>query len=187
MKSPRLNGLLPVIGLLTTFTILRADDSPKEASYGKITFAVTTSSEAGGEKSRFTITPSGLSESNEPFSVTFQGKVVEVMADDIDGDNSPEVAVITEEGADQKRKAHVFTTFGGKSFGMVNFPDITDEALLAGYRGGDEYQFVEGTFIRRFPLFDNSGAKSGKYRQLQFKLKPGEAMKQLKLDRQVEF
>lgn len=156
----------------------------KEASYAEIRFTVTSPQTTGGN--RFTISPSGLQVSNEPFTVEAQGQVVDVMADDMDGDNSPEVAVITEDGPDQKRQAHVFTTFAGKSFGMVHFPAVTDPKLLEGYLGGDEFQFVESTFIRRFPLHDG-GQKSGKFRQLQFKLKPGEAMKQLVLDRQVEY
>ncbi len=156
----------------------------KEASYAEIRFTVTSPQTTG--RNKFTIAPSGLQVSNEPLAVEVQGQVVDVMADDMDGDNSPEVAVITEEGTDKKRQAHVFTTFAGKSFGMVHFPAVTDPKLLAGYSGGDEFQFVESTFIRRFPLHEG-GQKTGKFRQLQFKLKPGEAMKQLVLDRQVEY
>ncbi|MCB1131632.1 MAG: hypothetical protein KDN05_10915, partial [Verrucomicrobiae bacterium] len=109
-----------------------------------------------------------------------KGKVVDVMTDDMDGDDSPEAAVIVESPNGKRRKAHVFTTFAGKSFGQVNGPVVNDKSLLDGYHGGDEYQFVENTFIRRFPLH-------GKTRQLQFKLKPGEAMKQLVLDRHSDF
>ncbi len=156
----------------------------EEAAYGNIRFVVTSPQAQDGN--RFTITPSGLQVSNESLTVEVQGQVVDVMADDMDGDNSPEVAVITEDGPAQKRQAHVFTTFAGKSFGMVHFPAVTDPKLLAGYSGGDEFQFVENTFIRRFPLTE-AGQKTGKFRQLQFKLKPGEAMKQLVLDRHIEY
>lgn len=156
----------------------------KEAACGSIRFVVTSPQARDGN--RFTITPSGLAVSNEPLTVETEGQVVDVMAEDIDGDNSPEVAVITEQSPDQKRQAHVFTTFAGKSFGMVHFPPVADAKLLAGYSGSDEFAFVENTFIRRFPLFE-SGQKTPKTRQLQFKLKPGEAMKQLVLDRHVEY
>jgi hypothetical protein len=156
----------------------------KVASYGEIRFTVTSPQTTGGN--RFTISPSGLQVSNEPLTMEVQGQVVDVLAYDMDGDNSPEVAVITEDGPAQKRQAHVFTTFARKSCGMVHFPPGTDPKLLAGYSGGDEFQFVENTFIRRFPLTEG-GQKTGKFRQLQFKLKPGEATKQLVLDRQVEY
>lgn len=156
----------------------------REAAYGSIRFVVTSPQAQDGN--RFTITPAGLQVSNEPLTMEVQGRVVDVMADDMDGDNSPEVAVITEEGTNKKRQAHVFTTFAGKSFGMVHFPAVTDPKLLAGYSGGDEFQFVENTFIRRFSLTEGS-QKTGRFRQLQFKLKPGEAMKQLVLDRHAEY
>lgn len=152
----------------------------KSASYGEITFRVTSPQAADGNS--FTITPSGLSVSNGPITMRINGKVTDVMAEDIDGDNSPEAAVIVEK-ANGQRTAAVFTTFAGKSFGEVHFPEPTDKALFDGYQGGDEYQMMENTFIRRFPLH----GKSAKTRQLQFKLRPGEAMKQLVLDRHTDY
>lgn len=154
------------------------------ASYGDIQFSVT--SRDNGNGNTFTIRPSGLSVSNDPFNVDVQGRVVDVIADDMDGDNSPEVAVITELAPGERRCAHVFTTFAGKSFGMVNFPEVGDPDALSGYDGGDDFAFVENTFIRRFPIHDKS-SPTRKTRQLQFKLKPGEATKQLVLDRIVEY
>lgn len=148
----------------------------KSASYEKITFRVTSPQTADGNT--FTITPTGLSVSNESITKRVKGKVIDVMAEDIDGDNSPEAAVIVEL-ANGHRHAHVFTTFSGKSFGEVHFSEPGDKALFDGYKGGDEYEMMENTFVRRFPLH----GQAAKTRQLQFKLKPGEAMKQLVLDR----
>ena len=150
----------------------------KRVAYRGIRFHVT--SPQSDAENQFTITPSGLSVSNEPITIKVKGNVVDVMTDDMDGDDSPEAAVIVESPNGKRRKAHVFTTFAGKSFGQVNGPVVNDKSLLDGYHGGDEYQFVENTFIRRFPLH-------GKTRQLQFKLKPGEAMKQLVLDCHSDF
>jgi hypothetical protein len=168
-----------------------ADEAPagagakfeKSASYGKISFRVTSPQAADGNA--FTIAPSGLSVSNEPLTIRVNGKVTDVMAEDIDGDNSPEAAVIVE-SPNGRRTASVFTTFAGKSFGQVNFPEPSGKGLFDGYQGGDEYDMMENTLIRRFPLHEG-GRKTGKTRQLQFKLKPGEAMKQLVLDRQTDY
>jgi len=85
-----------------------------------------------------------------------------------------------------RRTASVFTTFAGKSFAQVNFPEPSGKGLFDGYDGGDEYEMMENTFIRHFPLHEG-GRKTGKIRQLQFKLKPAEAMKQLVLDSHVDF
>lgn len=152
----------------------------KSASYEKITFRVTSPQAAGGNS--FTITPSGLSVSNEPITLQVSGKVTEVIAQDIDGDNSPEAAVIVE-AANGRRTASVFTTFAGKSFGQVNFPEPSGKGLFDGYTGGDEYEMMENTFVRRFPLH----GQAAKTRQLQFKLRPGEAMKQLVFDRHSDY
>lgn len=157
----------------------------QEASYRSIRFKVTSPAKESGNS--FTLTPSGLTASNAPSTVSIKGFVVQVLCDDIDGDNSPEVAVITQDGPQERGAAYVFSTNAKKSMSEVNFRDVTDDAkLLNGYAGYDQYEFVEGTFIRRFPLYSD-GEKTGKTRQLQFKLKVGEAMKQLTLDRSAEY
>jgi hypothetical protein len=156
----------------------------KEVSYDNIKFQV--SSPGSATANSFTITPSGLSVSNNPITENIQGQVVDLLANDMDGDNSPEAAVIVEETPGGKRKAYVYTSFNRKSFGMVNFVDVTDAAKLAGYQGGDEYDFIENVFIRRFPIYEG-GQKTGKTRQFQFKMKAGEAMKQLVFDRQSDY
>ncbi len=157
----------------------------KQVSYGGLTFTVT--SPASETENRITLAPAGLQASNDPVTIEVKGFVVEVLCDDIDGDDSPEIAVITQESKQEFGRAYVFSTLGKKSLGMVNFVDVTDDTeRLSGYGGGYQYQFVEGTFIRRFPLFSD-GERTGKTRQFQFKLKPGEAMKQLVLDKQVDF
>jgi hypothetical protein len=49
---------------------------------------------------------------------------------------------------------------------------------------------VETTFVRRFPIYrdgDVSAKPTGRARQLQYKLRPGEAGWVLKLDRTVEY
>lgn len=155
----------------------------KKVDYDEISFTVT--SPAKDQGNQFTIASKGLSEVNDAITIDINGKVIDVLCDDIDGDNSPEAAVIIE-GEDHKRIAHVFSSYSRKSFGMVNFQDITDAKQLSGYRGGDEFQFVENSFIRRIPLHaDNQ--KTGKFRQFQFKMENGEAMKQLKLQRTTDF
>lgn len=157
----------------------------QEVSYGKMTFKVT--SPAAETNNRATITPKGLQASNEPITIDVKGFVVNVLCDDIDGDDSPEIAIITQETKEEFGRAYVFTTFGKKSVGMVNFSDVAaDSPKLKGYAGHDQYDFVENTFVRRFPLFTEEG-NTGKTRQFQFKLKPGEAMKQLALDKTVDY
>jgi hypothetical protein len=182
-----------LIKLTVLFTLIfklgtaptHAAEFEKEVSYGDLRFKVTSPAQDTGN--RFTVKPSGLKASNAPVTIEVKGFVVDVLCDDIDGDDSPEVAIITQEGKQERGRAYVFSTNAKKSLSEVNFRDVTDDAkLLNGYAGGDQYDFVENTFIRRFPLHAD-GQKTGKTRQFQFKLKPGEAMKQLVLDRHTEY
>jgi hypothetical protein len=56
--------------------------------------------------------------------------------------------------------------------------------------GHDEFAVVEGTLVQRFPLYregDANARPTGKIRQLQYKLKAGEAGWVLRLDRSVEY
>jgi hypothetical protein len=56
--------------------------------------------------------------------------------------------------------------------------------------GHDEFAVVESTLVQRFPLYgagDVNAKPSGRMRQLQYKLRQGEAGWVLKLDRVVEY
>jgi len=157
----------------------------KEVTYDKYKFTVTTQGE--GDQHHFKLISEGLAESNDTLSADVKGTITNVLINDIDGDNSPEIAVIDMMGPDNKGHIHLFSTNNGKSISMANVPEMADDdPALTGYKGGDEYEFVENTLVRRFPLYEGD-TKTGKTRQLQYKLKPGEAMKQLELDKTVDF
>ena len=56
--------------------------------------------------------------------------------------------------------------------------------------GHDEFEVMENTFVRRFPVHKNgdpNATPTGGYRQFQYKLKPGEAAWQLKIDRVISY
>jgi hypothetical protein len=70
-----------------------------------------------------------------------------------------------------------------KSISQTSVPDFTeDPKLAAGYAGGDDSAVVETSLVTRFRI-----GNDGKWRQLQYKLKPGEAGWKLVLDKVVEF
>ena len=56
--------------------------------------------------------------------------------------------------------------------------------------GRDEFNVVENTFVRRFPIYqegDPNSAPSGGMRQVQYKLAAGEAGWVLRKDRVIEY
>jgi hypothetical protein len=157
----------------------------KEVTYKKI--KLTVSSPGKSVENSFTINPSGYTAVNSPVTEHIEGKVSDVLVDDIDGDGYPEWAVIINSGKDESANVFVYSSNGDKSMSSVNFPVIgKDDKILSGYKGHDEFNFVEGSFIRRFPLYDGD-TKTGKMRQVQYKLKNGEALKQLVQQKIIDY
>ncbi|MFZ9388265.1 MAG: hypothetical protein ACO25B_10315 [Chitinophagaceae bacterium] len=158
----------------------------KVVTYDKYSFDITTQGE--GDNHHFKIIPTGLTESNDTLSADVKGSISNVIINDIDGDNSPEIGVIDLMGPEKLGHIHLFSTNNGKSISMVNVPDMSagDDPNMQGYKGGDEFEFVENTLVRRFPIYEGD-TKTGKTRQFQYKLKPGEAMKQLVLDKTMDY
>lgn len=143
--------------------------------------------EPDGEGTRVTITPLGMSASNEPATQVFAATVTGAETDDLDADGFPEVYVYLA-STDGSRRGDVFAMASnkGKSASTITLPALSDvPANAVGYTGGDEFAVVEGVLARRFPIQGGDGA--AKTRQLQYKLVPGEAGWQLKLDRTSEF
>ena len=150
----------------------------------KLAFAV--SSPQLIENNTVLIVPSGFTASNDSIILEVEGQVLKVETADISSDNSPELLVVTKD-AGNKGHAYVFSGNQNKSVSQVNIEEpVATKGALDGYQGEDEYALVETIFARRFPVYE-SGAKSGKIRQIQFKLKNGEAMKQLKIDKVTTF
>ena len=156
-----------------------------QLEYGKIKFVVTSPQSATANT--FTIAPSGFTMSNDTMTMDCEGIIIQSEVGDLDGDNAPELLVVTQTGPDKKGKAYVFSANKNKSMSMVSLPDIfSDPKNKAGYAGHDEFALVENSFSHRFPLYEN-GKATNKTRQFQYKLKPGEAMKKLVLNKTVEF
>lgn len=158
-------------------------DFRETKTYRNISFEIIQEANS----SKLEILPQGLAEANEPMVAQLRGRVGQVIVDDIDGDDSPEIGVVDNYGSNGEADIQVFSVLAKKSLVMVYLPALSaDNKLLNGYRGEDAYEFVENTMVRRFPLYEGT-TKTGKYRQLQYKLKPGEAMKQLIFDRSNDY
>lgn len=138
----------------------------------------------GAGSSTLTIKPSGLKAVNDPVTHEIAGRVVRAEVADIDANGDPEIYVFTVSNGDPKRGGVIaYAVNKKKSMSQIFIPDFTeDPKLSAGYTGGDESAIVETTLVTRFKI-----GKDGKWRQLQYKLKPGEAGWKLVLDKVVEF
>lgn len=168
--------------------ILFAEPTPpfdqKEELQG-ITFQVFNPNLRSGN--RLTVTPAGLEADNTPLEMDVTGLITRTEVADINADGSPELYVYGFDGASQTVLA--WSANKKKSLSQISLPDL-DPAQSKGYRGGDDFAVVEGILARRFPIYPDDQPESkptGKLRQIQYKLHPGEAGWLLKADKVIEF
>jgi hypothetical protein len=155
-----------------------------------ISFHVTSPNELSDNTVR--IVPSGLAIDNSPIDWEVQGVVTGAEVADLNVDRSPEIFVYVRGPAPEARGSVVALSANNrKSLSFITLPDLAQtRGATKGYRGHDEFAVVEGTFVRRFPLFGKGGdpdALNGKTRQLQYKLRKGEASWVLKLDKMLDY
>jgi hypothetical protein len=138
------------------------------------------------------IVPAGLSGGNTPIIRGVDGQVSDAELADLDADGAPELYVyIQSAGSGSYGSLLAFDTNRRRSLSEITLPPLTDApGADKGYMGHDQFAVVEGTLVRRFPVYrdgDTNAAPSGGMRQLQYKLKAGETGKRLVVDRLVEY
>ena len=173
---------LAVGGAILLLTGL-ASASPfdKKEALQNISFHVTSPNKAVGNTVR--IVPAGLKIDNSPIEMDIAGVVTGTDVADLNSDRSPEVYIfVRQPGAANRLALVAFSANNRKSLSGVHLPEL-DEARAAskGYCGNDQMALVKGEFVRRFPLCNDQGHATGKTRQIEYKLQPGEAGWQLKL------
>jgi hypothetical protein len=170
-------------------SVASASEFNETLSLNGITFGITSVQD--GSKTKLTITPSGLSAVNDPVTHDIDGHVVRAEVADIDVNGDPEIYVFTTSSGDQRGGVIAYSTNKKKSMSQIFVPSIADDAKnKVGYVGGDESAIVENSFVTRFKLHTGFGSEvrpTGKWRQLQYKLRPGEAGWKMVLDKVVEF
>jgi hypothetical protein len=153
-----------------------------------IGFHVTSPNSAVGNSLK--IVPSGLAIDNTPMSRNIDGVVTGAEVADINADGSPEIYVfVTGTGPDARASLVAYSANNKKSLSEIYLPPLDGTANAKGYHGHDEMAVVETVLARRFPIYGagDPPLPTGRTRQLQYKLKPGEAGWVLTLDRVVEY
>lgn len=155
-----------------------------------ITFHVQATNE--GSLNQLTITPSGLSTVNDVIKQEIDGSVTGAEIADLNSDGSPEIYVyVNSAGSGAYGALVAYSANNKKSLsGIYMAPLEDDKKNSVGYMGHDEFTVVESNFARRFPVYNKGDANccpKGGTRQLQYKLKRGEASWQLKLVKSTTF
>jgi len=158
----------------------------KTVSYKTISFDITKSGDT------LSIQPSGFESDNTKVIKTIEGTVSNIEVDDINADGSPELMIyITSSGSGSYGTAIGFSGNNNKSMSEISIPSIVDNPKTnKGYMGHDDFAIVENTFVQRFPLYkegDSNSKPTGGTRQIQYKLKNGEASKVFVIDKIIEY
>lgn len=155
----------------------------KVLSSGAIVFTVSSTD------SVLTIRPIGLEVVNDEMKHSIDGyTVVNAEIGDLNIDGYPELMVYLN-SVDSCRYGMVisYSVNNGKSMSQIYFPSVLEnDAAKTGYQGHDEFAIVESSFDQRFPIFEG-GNRTEKMRQIQYKLKDGEACRQLVVDKIIEY
>jgi hypothetical protein len=141
---------------------------------------------------KLNIQPVGLEKDNRKVEHEIEGTVVNAEIGDLNLDTFPEVLVyITSDGSGSYGSVIGYSVNNGKSMSMINLPNIADNPKAnLGYMGHDEFAIVESTFNQRFPIYkpgDTNAKPTGGMRQIQYKLKDGENMRQFVVDKILEY
>ncbi len=195
MKFPT-TPFLPLITLAACTLVSTAEEATPAKGFDKkfslqgITFQVMCPNK--GSINKLTITPSGLERGNKPIAVEVEGSVIGAEVGDLDANGFPEVYVYVQgAGSGSYGSLIAYAANKKKSLSPIFLPDLAEDKVNSkGYMGHDAFALVEGTFVRRFPLYnegDTNSKPAGKTRQLQYKLKAGEAGWILRLDKAIEY
>ncbi len=146
------------------------------------------------DKNGITITPIGFESNSREASFEIKGRVKKAETDDLNNDGFPDLVIYVYDGK-ESAFGKVLGVYSAKneSFGPIAFPDILDDQKLKiGYRGYDEFTLMEGSLMRRFPIFQAvdsvNYATTGMLRQIQYRVVAGENNAQkFKVMRTFEF
>ena len=155
-----------------------------------VTFHVT--SDLAGSRNWVRIKPQGLKGKNAVIEADADGTVTDAEVADLNVDGSPELYVyVTSAGSGSHGSLVAYAANKGKSLSEIYLPPMEeDKAAAKGYMGHDEFAVVENTLVRRFPVYkdgDTNSQPTGGTRQIQYKLKAGEAGWILRPDKIVNY
>ena len=156
-----------------------------------ILFSVTESHPVGQSLSNIQIESKGFAHN---ISENFEDHdpVQEVLVGDLDENGFDEFYIVTvSSGSGSYGGVLAFASNKDKSLSRIHFPDVQeDDERFVGYLGHDTFELTDGGLVRSFPIYlplDTNSMPTGGTRAILYKLYPGEAGWQLRIDSASEF
>lgn len=168
--------MLLFIGIISFGTTINAQFRKIDTTMkiGKAGYKVICSNKSE-TKNSVSITPIGFQNSARDVMFEVKGRILKAEVDDLNNDVFPDLVLYVYEPGD-KGKGNVvgISSINNETFAPISFPDIVnDPKLRIGYAGFDSFLLMEGTLMRRFPVYttDSSDIKpTGMMRQIQYKV-----------------
>ncbi len=158
----------------------------KTLTLQNITFDIKTSGE--GSMSQLSIQPKGLEIDNQNRVLEIDGQVVNAEIKDLNSDGFPELLIYTiSTGSGSYGNVIAYSVNNGKSISQIYFPELSENTEASiGYMGHDEFAIIATSLARKFPIYkdgDTNNNPTGGTRQIQYKLKNGEASRLFVIDK----
>ena len=162
----------------------------KTLTLQNISFDIKTTGE--GSISQLSMQPKGLEMDNQNIALQIDGQVVNAEIEDLNSDGFPEILIYTMSiGSGSYGNVIGYSVNKGKSISQIYFPELSDNKEASnGYMGHDEFAIIETSLARRFPIYkegDTNNNPTGGTRQIEYKLKDGEASRLFVLDKISEY
>ena len=162
----------------------------KSLSFQNIGFEISTSGK--GSIQQLTIQPSGLKIDNKKIVLEVVGVVNNAEIGDLNSDGFPEILIYTTSaGSGSYGDVIGYSVNNGKSISQIYFPPIAENKKInEGYSGHDEFSIVKKLLVQRFKTYktgDSNSNPTGQIREIQYKLKNGEATKEFAVEKVIEF
>lgn len=169
-----------------------SDTAPFDQTLERQGIHFQVKSELVGGRRALRISPQGLEIDNSDITRPLTGSIVRAEVADLDQDGSPEIYVFARSpGPGLPGELIAYAANRKKSLSEIYLPDVSENAKTAqGYQGEDEFAVVENALVRRFPVYDGRDAgarRTGRMRQIQYRLMPGESGWVLRVDRVTEY
>ncbi len=178
-----------ILGTLFLLSSAHAAESTafdKTLSAGNLSFQIHCDNNSSLNK--LTIKPSGLKVSNKEIILEADGAVTDAQIGDINHDSSPEIYVyISSAGSGSYGSLVAYSADHNKSLSPIHLKKMTQKQMKDwGYMGHDKFKLGIKSLDRSFPVYkkdDSNANPSGVSKTLHYRLAPGEAAWQLKLDK----